>query len=942
MVKTQQQQKKSRKTHANNNGKKGKSPNTIKPRNRSKASNRDGLILPNRALKNLPPTRRKKVENEKPIRQKKEQIRKKEDPKRKTPSRMDRELAELDQRIANGWKFEEIKTSQFQTPSLLLELSTIYRLRLELLKQEFRLDMDRKKGFEYRTFNTEDKFYHPSFRVYDQGCLALFKKEAMNIMEQQDKKITRIMFNIQEKARTVKLQKIGSLTETLVNGVYGQNIAKPLREELNAMDRSITLIKEHLNKVLNGEQLKTDNNTTTVVVDVNTQPPTYSLRFNILKSSDLQLEDILEIYDANQLPFLSKSEDIHKIGNVYLTTKELKVLKKGFKFTPTPYITLNEYAKKIEKSITRFYDNKARLTERALTKISFARNIRKALLENKFFNELILTPSLNKKETKILKSVKEKYIFRQADKNLGIAAISKEWYRLELEKHLEGFREIPLGNFEYFVIDNVKNRIIAIGKILYETKQKENREHQRKVTNINRFRVEFEPTLDKINNWRNQVKDKISYLSNVRLPYLYLIPKVHKEPVGSRPIVAQVRTTFKFIDEYLTQLTKFLLINIKPEFQKFIISNSAEAVTIMNQWSGYPATIEQLHKFDVKSMYTNLSRVAIDNAFTNMFSFPERYFANVNFTLHKDEWKIIKILISLWMDTYLIDSKKKTGYRFYRSEDNGIPMGASASPNIANLTMLIFEIEWIRIGRTPLDLRIIRYFDDILLLGDDNVARNIFNAYSSLIPMTKEEFGSVVPFLDIEVHYVKDSPITSKIRTNLYNKSLNTYEFISGDSNILKQHTKGLVLGVANRLSVVCDTKDKFIRKLNFFIHKFQQRNIDFKGPLCKFDYNSARRLQLDKACRRLKRNGISTMREIIDYTPSETFWIVAPIVKDITKPQIRNVLQDLWEEHAPPDILAQTPTIDVAMTQSLSIGRFLTNEDSKIKLLDRRTPFNL
>jgi hypothetical protein len=183
----------------------------------------------------------------------------------------------------------------------------------------------------------------------------------------------------------------------------------------------------------------------------------------------------------------------------------------------------------------------------------------------------IFTITINtlKKDTSIL--------ICNADKNLDICIVDREWY----EK--EALRQLQNNNNTYIKIPNMPHMDIFISRIIQILEK-----HMQ--GNI-KLRQYFVQNFTKGNN--NKIYDGISRF--------YLTIKIHKTPITGRPIVASVGSFTYYISKYLDSILQRVLKTL-PSY----LRNTNDLILFLeskcpNLPNGYV-----LYTADIKDMYPSI------------------------------------------------------------------------------------------------------------------------------------------------------------------------------------------------------------------------------------------------------------------------------------------------------------------------------------------------
>ena len=272
------------------------------------------------------------------------------------------------------------------------------------------------------------------------------------------------------------------------------------------------------------------------------------------------------------------------------------------------------------------------------------------------------------------------------------------------------------------------------------------------------FKVE-----DKINRFLKYLKDKniISdltytdlYSSGSSYGILYGLPKVHKEGIPLRPILASYNTPSYKLAKYLVPLLQPFSEN------EFTLSNSSKfADEILTQ-----DTDLYMVSLDIVSLFTNVPlHETIQIVLDRIFNKPDYIYHGFD----KDEFeKLLKLAV---LDTDFLFNGKH-----YKQTD-GVAMGSPLGPVLANVFMC--HLENIMFNQCPSEYRPVyyrRYVDDTFLLFRNRFAAQQFLEFANSIhdnitfTIEFENNNKSLPFLDILVTRCTQHFTTSVFRKKTY------------------------------------------------------------------------------------------------------------------------------------------------------------------------------
>ena len=295
-------------------------------------------------------------------------------------------------------------------------------------------------------------------------------------------------------------------------------------------------------------------------------------------------------------------------------------------------------------------------------------------------------------------------IIKMADKNAGITLMTKNWYMQKAEAHLKCTTTYQPFKNSFFNPEQ---------KILEELDNLCKKHKQKTIT------------------WYNPIKNRIA------TPQFYIMPKVHKTPIGVRPIIPSHSW-------YTTHAAKWLHKKLLPLVKnyKHVIMDRLELIQDLEQRRftkinkpPYIATI------DVTALYTAID---LDKGLEII-----RRVLNKNKTLNSETEFIIDLLNWVLRNNFF-----QFNGIFYQ-QIKGAAMGGNVSGIFADLILAVVELNLLNKlpeNQQPLYYR--RYRDDIIL-----ITKSIKHAHAiekmlnspNFLQFNLEQIGTSVNYLDLTI-----------------------------------------------------------------------------------------------------------------------------------------------------------------------------------------------
>lgn len=472
------------------------------------------------------------------------------------------------------------------------------------------------------------------------------------------------------------------------------------------------------------------------------------------------------------LDFEPRNLEFHNFSSTELTVEQSRALGLGLKFRPTlkpPSET--EFLPQIQdfcRSVRLHYKfantpGDPNFNPRLYVKSGWNPPREDPDLEDKLFHiqqELCRNASSSKPRWKAnlrnntrqeLKNLKENKSVRvtDTDKNLGPAVVTADWLKTESLKHLND----PMSYTKVTTDEWAHRRLKVI----------ENRE--KLMNTYERFlppnTAKFLRGCDHSNSSINPAK-------------FYVIPKIHKTPMASRPIAASHSYITRPISIYVDEV-------VKPNISMpTVLRDSKELIQIVESLRITPGSL--LVTADVKSLYPNINTqkaiVALDLLLREK-SVPETPL-------------LIQLTRIVFENNFLISEFSQDIFH----QTFGIAMGTPFAVTAANAFMFYHEIDIVKRYSPHLQLYK-RFIDDIFVIWSgprDTLLEflNALNTKDERIKITFDISDSSIPFLDLLLSIDTGS---NTIQFSTFQKPLNKYLYIPYESFHPTSNKRAFIIG---------------------------------------------------------------------------------------------------------------------------------------------------
>ena len=267
--------------------------------------------------------------------------------------------------------------------------------------------------------------------------------------------------------------------------------------------------------------------------------------------------------------------------------------------------------------------------------------------------------------------------------------------------------------------------------------------------------------------------------SMLTLPDIYWIPKLHKNPVKFRFIIASKRCTTKILSKHVSSIFSLFQKQIDTYHKKshyysgiksyWIVQNRDPILHAINK-SCTHRSAKCLSSFDFSTLYTKIPHNKLIDVLNKIIDFAFKGGTRNKISISKSgsaNW-VNKSVPSTNVYTkasiteavsYLIKNCYfKLGNKLFR-QDIGIPMGSDPAPAFANLFLFHYESSWLNSVKKTSNIlarkfgQVYRYIDDLLALNDGHSFEAFHHEiYPEELQLNKEnDDNKSTNFLDLHI-----------------------------------------------------------------------------------------------------------------------------------------------------------------------------------------------
>ena len=302
---------------------------------------------------------------------------------------------------------------------------------------------------------------------------------------------------------------------------------------------------------------------------------------------------------------------------------------------------------------------------------------------------------------------------------------------------------------------------------------------------------------DYIMDQHNSVlKDKFNITvdqDNLALPDIYWTPKLHKNPVKFRFIIASKQCTIKHLSKNMSSIFSLFMKQIETYNRKARYYSGINSYWIVHNRDPIMKTINKsvsrksakcISSFDFSTLYTKIPHDKLIEVLHHIIDFAFKGGTRKKIGISRNgvaywvschkrtPFAYTKDLVANAASFLIKNAYFKFGNKLFR-QDIGIPMGSDPAPCFANLFLYYYESSWIKsIKKTDNILarkfgNVFRYIDDLLAINDGHSFEAFFrDIYPDELELSKENIlNTETNFLDLHIKMVNGA-----FTTMLYDK----------------------------------------------------------------------------------------------------------------------------------------------------------------------------
>ena len=374
-------------------------------------------------------------------------------------------------------------------------------------------------------------------------------------------------------------------------------------------------------------------------------------------------------------------------------------------------------------------------------------------------------------------------VVRIADKGMGLVAMSTNWYNAQVKSHLEAKQYRKVRKF-------TRTQILEYNSLIQKGRD---------------VRLLLMEDLKKIDFWKRREAKPCPF---------YILPKIHKQPVKSRPIAAATKYYSKPMARWVADELNEML----ERHQDEVVINSLQVIHTLEKLKLAPECL--ILTYDVEALYPSIDKA-------HCLQLVEA-FVRQNAHYNSDKLRIfIKMLRFLLLYHYVQFQDE-----IYLQVD-GIATGASFAPPLANIYLLqLWKPVWEKY-EPHLALEN-RYIDDGLVIFKPTMTKDMvkglvadLNQAHPNINITHEISERNCIFLDIYIYKGQRFLRDRILDTQVYFKPTNKFLWLNAKSSHPPSLLNGVMIGELTRYIRLCSDKTAFNMAKTMLWHSLLRRGYE-------------------------------------------------------------------------------------------------------------------
>ena len=424
----------------------------------------------------------------------------------------------------------------------------------------------------------------------------------------------------------------------------------------------------------------------------------------------------------------------------------------------------------------------------------------------------------------------------------------KRTWSVKIEGNVKQELEALKRKYVITVTDKAQNNILFTCKPFYISKVKEELSKPGQRT-YQEYNITQEDIHNRVINFSNSKNIKVQ--DNMKdIPLIYWVPKMHKNPIGSRFIAGSKICSIKPLSKCFSKALKLILNHMKLYSRTvaeranlnyyWIIDNSLEFMDKIKDKG-----IEHMQTFDFSTLYPALPQSEIKKQFSKIFNkvFKRegKQFINVGYkgayfsSKQNNRGNSFRLNDMIEILEFILDNIfVKFGNKIYK-QVIGVPIGSDSGADIANLLLFSYESEYIeKVSKQNITLArrfnmCYRYIDDLFVGNFDTFHEHIYKIYPRELAINAESNNPRdITYLDLRIR-LENGGVDFSIYDKRDDFRFEIVNFPFIDSCIPKKSALGVYYSQLIRYGRISSKLVTFKSKVKGLVHKLKTQGYKFE-----------------------------------------------------------------------------------------------------------------
>ena len=338
------------------------------------------------------------------------------------------------------------------------------------------------------------------------------------------------------------------------------------------------------------------------------------------------------------------------------------------------------------------------------------------------------------------------------------------------------------------------------------------------------------------------------------LPDIYWLPKLHKNPIKFRYIIASKHCTTKTLSKYVSSIFSLFMNQIEAYYNKSHYYSGIKSYWIVRNRDPIMDAVRRSYarnsakcvsSFDFSTLYTKIPHDKLIDVLNEIIDFVFKGGTRSKIAIRysgKATWvkscsskttNFTKISIKNAVSYLIKNCYFKLGDKLFR-QDIGIPMGSDPAPAFANLFLFYYESSWLKSIKKDDNIlarkfgQVFRYIDDLVALNDGLAFERYHDQiYPPELELNKEnENNHCTNFLDLNIG-IENGVFITKLFDKRDSFGFNITRLPYRDSNIPCRMFYSSITAECLRICRATTTHDDAITSIKGFLTRMMKQGAE-------------------------------------------------------------------------------------------------------------------